>query len=113
MGGVSTISDYIDSINDLGKGLEEDAKMRLAIVDAMREATLNQMGVYVSAWKYSPCLPSSTTARFESILHNEVESCSVSNKHPTHSTTPIKTRPRLKVLKAPHVHEYVQYDEQQ
>ena len=49
LGGVSTISDYIDSVKDLAKGLEEDAKMRLAIVDAMREATLNQMGVCVSA----------------------------------------------------------------
>ena len=56
----------------MAEGLEQDIQMRQAIIESMLDATISQVGVYVSSWKYSPCLSPSLLSIFESTLSSEL-----------------------------------------
>ena len=70
---VSTMDSILLAVEDVIRSLREDHSMRCQIVEAMKTASTEQIGVYLSAWKYSPCIKQSAVDRYEAIVTNELE----------------------------------------
>ena len=72
LNGVSTMEDIVTAAKELIASLHKDCSMRAQMIDALKTAGMNQMGVYVSAWKYSPCIDEKRVSQLEAILEDEV-----------------------------------------
>ena len=70
--GVSTLEDIQSILSSIVTNLKTDLAMRSDIVNHMKEATTEQMGVYASAWKYGPLIDRELSHRFFSLLENEL-----------------------------------------
>lgn len=83
---VSTMGSIILAVENVIRSLREDHSMRCEIVAAMKTASTEQTGVYLSAWKYSPCIDKSAVDRFEAIVTNELETSRVYSQTEHNST---------------------------
>ena len=72
LNGVSTMEYIVDVVKEMIISLHKDCSMRSQIIDSLKNSNMNQVGVYLSAWKYSPCIDERKVNQLESILENEV-----------------------------------------
>lgn len=72
LNGVSTMENIVTVVKELIASLRKDFSMRAQMVDALKTSAMNQMGVYMSAWKYSPCIDEKRVRQLEAIVENEV-----------------------------------------
>ena len=71
LSGISTLPQLNSLFVTLKESFRQDVCLREDIVNALRQATQNQMGVYVSTWKYCPLIDSSLEKQLDCIVENE------------------------------------------
>ena len=72
LGGVITLSKLKNVSHAIQSEYRKDLSLRIEIVENMRQATQNQMAVYVSAWKYSPLIDPLYEGILNQIIENEL-----------------------------------------
>lgn len=71
LGGVLTLAKLKEILTKLESCYTQDISLRKEIIAGLRDATPNQMAVYVSTWKYSPLVDSSLELQLKEAFENE------------------------------------------